>query len=110
MSGGGVTPKETPIKIALTPDARVFGILYKVHEKYEMEIYTHGETTKVITTNVNGEVLSVTGPELQGGFVEFLEGIMARNGIEINATWTHEDESLKVGDTVPNWNEYVLYA
>jgi hypothetical protein len=75
-----------------------------------MDIYTHGETTKAIITNGNGEVLSFEGPELQGDFVTFLEGIMSRNGIEINATWTYEDEVLKVGDTVPNWNEYILYS
>lgn len=110
MSGGGDTPKETPIKIAIDPVTRVFGILYKVNENYEMDIYTHGETTKTIVTNANGEVTSFEGPKLEEGFVTFLEGIMERNGIEVNATWTYEDENLKIGDTVPNWNEYILYS
>ena len=110
MIGGGDTPTETPIKLSINPGTWVFGNLLRVDGNYEMEIYTHGESPKAILANDNGFVFSISGPEGTTSFVTFLEGIMARNGIEITATWFIEDKVLQIDDTVPNWNEYTPYS
>lgn len=110
MSGGGDTPSETQIKLSVHQHGWVFGNLLRVDGNYEMEIYTHGESPKAILVNDLGSVISISGPQGTPSFVKLLEGIMARNGIEITATWFIEDKVLQVDDTVPNWNEYTPYS
>lgn len=65
------------------------------------------ETSSVIVVDKSGVIITISAGVPDDAYLIWMKNMFERNGISIDTAGV-ESTDLTVGDTIPNWDEYVL--